>query len=238
MENDVRVAASRVASIEAALGGLKNRTPRIGRPACNWRSWSGWPWRTARSTSSCCNASTRPATSRASSRRTRRSWPWRRHRPCRARRGRRSSRRQGSRCPWCWARLAILLERLDRGLRSAREVETALGLTTLGLVPRLDRLRRNQRPHQYLREKPLSSYAEAIRGVLTALKLSNPQNPPKVILVTSSRRRKARRPSRSASPRWWRGRKSAVDRPRPAPSQRASRAGVAGLGGPGRVHGR
>lgn len=82
--------------------------------------------------------------------------------------------------------LAILLERLDRGLRSAREVETALGLTTLGLVPRLDRLRRNQRPHQYLREKPLSSYAEAIRGVLTALKLSNPQNPPKVILVTSS----------------------------------------------------
>ena len=82
--------------------------------------------------------------------------------------------------------LAILLERLDRGLRSSREVEAALGLTTLGLVPRLDRLRRNQRPHQYLREKPLSSYAEAIRGVLTALKLSNPQSPPKVVLVTSS----------------------------------------------------
>ena len=52
--------------------------------------------------------------------------------------------------------LAILLERLDRGLRSSREVEAALGLTTLGLVPRVDRLRRNQRPHQYLREKPLS----------------------------------------------------------------------------------
>jgi exopolysaccharide transport family protein len=82
--------------------------------------------------------------------------------------------------------LAILLERLDRGLRSAREVEGALGLTTLGLVPRLDRLRRGQRPHQYLREKPLSSYAEAIRGVLTALKLSNPADPPKVLLVTSS----------------------------------------------------
>ena len=82
--------------------------------------------------------------------------------------------------------LAVLLERLDRGLRSAREVESALGLTTLGLVPRVDRLRRKQRPHQYLREKPLSSYAEAIRGVLTALKLSNPQNPPKVLLVTSS----------------------------------------------------
>jgi len=82
--------------------------------------------------------------------------------------------------------LALLLERLDRGLRSAKEVEEALGLGTLGLVPRVERLRRNQRPHQYLREKPLSSYAEAIRGVHTALKLSNPGSPPKVVLVTSS----------------------------------------------------
>jgi succinoglycan biosynthesis transport protein ExoP len=82
--------------------------------------------------------------------------------------------------------LALVLERLDSGLRSAREVESALGLTTLGLVPRVNRLRRNQRPHQYLREKPLSAYAEAIRGVHTALKLSNPANPPKVVLITSS----------------------------------------------------
>lgn len=82
--------------------------------------------------------------------------------------------------------LALVLERMDRGLRSAREVETALGLATLGLVPRVDRLRRNQRPHQYLREKPLSSYAEAIRGIHTALKLSSPGDPPKVVLVTSS----------------------------------------------------
>jgi polysaccharide biosynthesis transport protein len=82
--------------------------------------------------------------------------------------------------------LAVLLEVLDRGLRSAGEIESSLGLATLGLVPKVARLRRGQRPHQYLREKPLSSYAEAIRGVLTALKLSNPQNPPKVVLVTSS----------------------------------------------------
>lgn len=82
--------------------------------------------------------------------------------------------------------LALLLERLDRGLRSAKEVEEALGVGTLGLVPKVERLRRNQRPHQYLREKPLSAYAEAIRGVHTALKLSNPGNPPKVVLVTSS----------------------------------------------------
>ncbi|MFO1037172.1 MAG: polysaccharide biosynthesis tyrosine autokinase [Geminicoccaceae bacterium] len=82
--------------------------------------------------------------------------------------------------------LALLLEGLDRGLRSAREVEHTLGLPTIGLVPHLDRLKRNQKPHQYLLEKPLSAYAEAIRSILTALKLSSPTDPPKVVLFTSS----------------------------------------------------
>lgn len=83
--------------------------------------------------------------------------------------------------------LALLLERLDRGIRSAREVEALLGLPTLGLVPRLDRLKRNQKPHQYLREKPLSAYAESVRAVFTALKQGAAgQAPPKVFLVTSS----------------------------------------------------
>jgi len=82
--------------------------------------------------------------------------------------------------------LALLLERLDRGIRSAREVEALLGLPTFGLIPRLDRLKRNQKPHQYLREKPLSAYAESIRAVFTALKQGTPGQAPKVFLVTSS----------------------------------------------------
>src|SRR5262249_37528105 len=69
--------------------------------------------------------------------------------------------------------LALLLERLDQGLRSAREVEAALGLSTLAMVPRLDRLKRNQKPHQYLLDRPLSAYAETIRSLYTALKLAN-----------------------------------------------------------------
>jgi len=85
--------------------------------------------------------------------------------------------------------LALVLERLDRGIRSAREVESLLGLTTLAMVPKLDRLKRNQKLHQYLREKPLSSYAEQIRAVFTALK-SGPAGTQgganKVFLVTSS----------------------------------------------------
>ena len=82
--------------------------------------------------------------------------------------------------------LALLLERLDRGIRSAREVEALLGLPTLGMVPLLDRLKRSQKPHQYLREKPLSAYAEAVRSVYTGLKLGGGPSQPKVVLVTSS----------------------------------------------------
>ncbi|HWL68960.1 MAG TPA: polysaccharide biosynthesis tyrosine autokinase [Geminicoccus sp.] len=82
--------------------------------------------------------------------------------------------------------LSLLLERRDQGLRSSRQIERLLGQQPLALVPRLDRLRRNQKPHQYLVAKPLSAYTEAIRSVLTTLKLSSVDNPPKVILVTSS----------------------------------------------------
>jgi capsular exopolysaccharide synthesis family protein len=82
--------------------------------------------------------------------------------------------------------LALLLDRLDRGLRSAREVEGSLGLATLALVPKLDRLKRNQRPYQYLLDKPLSAYTEAIRGIYMALKLGNIERAPKVVLITSS----------------------------------------------------
>jgi polysaccharide biosynthesis transport protein len=82
--------------------------------------------------------------------------------------------------------LAIILDRMDRGIRSARQIESKLGLSTLSLVPRLDRLKRNQKPYQYLMEKPLSAYAEALRGVYMAVKLSNVDREPKVVLITSS----------------------------------------------------
>ncbi len=82
--------------------------------------------------------------------------------------------------------LALLMERFDSGLRSARQVEQTLGLPALGLVPRLARLKGNQRPHQYLMAKPLSAYAESIRAIYTSLQLSNVDDPPQVILITSS----------------------------------------------------
>jgi exopolysaccharide transport family protein len=82
--------------------------------------------------------------------------------------------------------LALFLERLDSGLRSGRQIEETLGIPALGLVPKLERLRRHQHPHQYLIAKPLSAYAESIRAIFTSLRLSNVDDPPKVVLVTSS----------------------------------------------------
>ncbi|MDX6750725.1 polysaccharide biosynthesis tyrosine autokinase [Geminicoccaceae bacterium 1502E] len=82
--------------------------------------------------------------------------------------------------------LALLLERLDKGIRSSREVEALLGLSTLALVPRLERLRRGQKPYQYLVDKPLSAYSEAIRSVYTAIRLGSVDRPSKLVLVTSS----------------------------------------------------
>lgn len=81
--------------------------------------------------------------------------------------------------------LAIVRDRMDRGLRSAKEVEAVLGLPTLARMPIL-KLKRGQLPHRYLLEKPLSSYAEAIRSVYTGLKLGSADRPPKIVLITSS----------------------------------------------------
>jgi capsular exopolysaccharide synthesis family protein len=82
--------------------------------------------------------------------------------------------------------LALLLERLDNGLRGAKQVEQVVGLPALGLVPRLERLKRNQKPHHYLIAKPLSAYAESLRAIYTSLQLSDVDHPPRMVLVTSS----------------------------------------------------
>ena len=82
--------------------------------------------------------------------------------------------------------LALLLERLDNGLRGTRQVEEELGIPALGLVPTVNALKRGEHPHQYLIRKPLSAYSEALRAIYTSLKLSDVDNPPKVIMVTSA----------------------------------------------------
>ena len=82
--------------------------------------------------------------------------------------------------------IALLLESLGKGLRSAREVEKLTGLPMLSLVPEV-RIRRRQKPHHYLLEKPLSVYAEAIGAVFVAVATTPPKpGGGSVVLVTSS----------------------------------------------------
>ncbi len=81
--------------------------------------------------------------------------------------------------------LALLRERLDRTFKTAHEVQAILGLPVLARIPLL-RLRRGDNPTRYLLEKPLSLYAEAIRGVYTGLKIGSADRPPRVVCILSS----------------------------------------------------
>lgn len=83
--------------------------------------------------------------------------------------------------------LAWLRETLDRGIRSGGELERQLGLPCLGQVPHLKAITgKGKQPHRYLVDKPRSAYAESIRSVGTYLRMSNIDDPPRVIQVTSA----------------------------------------------------
>jgi uncharacterized protein involved in exopolysaccharide biosynthesis len=84
----------------------------------------------------------------------------------------------------CASLLALALERLDRGLRSEREITDALGLPCIGLVPRIPR-RHLFHLGKYLQLKPFSPYASALWSVVATLRMTEPGNA-KVVLISSS----------------------------------------------------
>jgi uncharacterized protein involved in exopolysaccharide biosynthesis len=82
--------------------------------------------------------------------------------------------------------LAVVLERLDRGLRSRQETAGALGIPCMGLVPLLSR-RYAACPYQHLLAKPFSAYAEAIRSAAATLGLAaRAARSCRVVLISSS----------------------------------------------------
>src|SRR5690606_3279461 len=86
--------------------------------------------------------------------------------------------------------LAFLLEYLDNGMTTARDVEETLSLPHLASIPLVLAGKgsggKPLKPHDYLMQKPLSVFSEALRSLRSALQLSNVDNPPKVILFTSA----------------------------------------------------
>ena len=82
--------------------------------------------------------------------------------------------------------LAVFTDRLDRRLRSQYDINEALGLPCLALVPKLHRIGR-ARPHQNLLAKSLGAYTEAIRSVVASLQLAGSSpGTSKVVLISSS----------------------------------------------------
>lgn len=83
--------------------------------------------------------------------------------------------------------LAFTLERLDSGFRTTAQIEALLGVPVLVTVPEVKGAgRESVIAADSIVDKPMSGFAEAIRGLQLSLRISNVDNPPKVIIVTSS----------------------------------------------------
>lgn len=81
--------------------------------------------------------------------------------------------------------LAYLIEYFDRGFRGALQVEKVTGISAIGLVPSLKGTS-DKTPENYVLEKPLSSFTEALRSIRTAIHFSNVDAPAKVVMFTSA----------------------------------------------------
>jgi capsular exopolysaccharide synthesis family protein len=78
----------------------------------------------------------------------------------------------------------VLRELTDKSVRGTGDVERHLGVTRIGLVPRLRKGWRGRRPHRYLLARPRSTYAAALQSVLGSLRSGGTL--PKLLVVTSS----------------------------------------------------
>jgi polysaccharide biosynthesis transport protein len=79
--------------------------------------------------------------------------------------------------------IAFALDSLDAGFRAGVDVERALGLSNLAVVPTVAGVKSVQ---DRVVSKPLSAYTEAVRTLYAGVQLSNVDKPPRVLLMTSS----------------------------------------------------
>lgn len=86
---------------------------------------------------------------------------------------------------------AFAREYLDDRFRTPRELEEYLGLPVLATIPFLkekevEAVGSAKQPYRYVKAKPLSAYSESFRELQAVLALSDVDNPPKLILITSA----------------------------------------------------
>ncbi|MGP1394950.1 MAG: GumC family protein [Inquilinaceae bacterium] len=69
--------------------------------------------------------------------------------------------------------LMVAAELLERGFRTGQEIERALHIPTLGLVPKVQAgLLRRRSPQEFILKHPVSVFSEAIRSLYTSLLIS------------------------------------------------------------------
>ncbi|MCD1634280.1 polysaccharide biosynthesis tyrosine autokinase [Martelella mediterranea] len=81
--------------------------------------------------------------------------------------------------------LSMLLEMRNKTFRTSQELEELAGLPVVGMLPLVPAKHRNDFFH-YLQSHPTSPFAEAVRNLRTSVLLAHLDNPPQVILLTSS----------------------------------------------------
>jgi succinoglycan biosynthesis transport protein ExoP len=84
--------------------------------------------------------------------------------------------------------IVFVLEFLDDSIKFPDEVERMLGLTLMGIIPKIKGKRADKSVALEVHDEPRSTIAEAYRSVRTALQFSTPEGAPKRLVVTSTSR--------------------------------------------------
>jgi succinoglycan biosynthesis transport protein ExoP len=83
--------------------------------------------------------------------------------------------------------IVFVLEFLHKGFRAAQQIEGAFGVPVIGMVPWVrGRGIGDRHPSRYALEHPFSTFTESVRLIRCAAQLSNTDDLPKVVLVTSA----------------------------------------------------
>jgi polysaccharide biosynthesis transport protein len=83
------------------------------------------------------------------------------------------------------AAVVLIREFMQNTFRTSDDLQKYTGYTVLGQVPKIP-VKGRAETINYLMSKPTSAAAEAVRNLRTSILLSNIDNPPKIIMLTSS----------------------------------------------------
>jgi len=80
----------------------------------------------------------------------------------------------------------LIIELLDSGFRSGEQFERATGVPSIGFIPKVTRPGEYKTMAGYLAGRPSSAFGESMRTLNWSLQLASPDDPPRIVLITSS----------------------------------------------------